>query len=80
MGRCEYVYAKDCGNDHAFEILQQNEVCGGGTVSCTKSIRVLFNSTEVIMHRGGVVYVDGQRIGFPWNGEGIKIETKWVKG
>jgi hypothetical protein len=67
MGRCEYVFAKDCGKDHAFEVLQQNEPCGGGSVSCTRSIRVLFQEKEVKFERGGVVYVDGVRIKkFPW--------------
>ena len=70
MGKCEYVYAKDCGKDHAFEVLQQNEPCGGGRVSCTKSIRVLFQSIEVILQRGRVVYVDGQRVNLPWTKPG----------
>ena len=71
MGKCEYVFAKDCSSDHAFEVLQQNEACGDGSVSCTRSIRVLFQGREVKLQRAGVVYVDGTRIqNFPWTQTG----------
>lgn len=70
MGKCEYVYAKDCGKDHAFSVLQQNEPCGRGTVSCTKSIRILFQGIEIIFQRRGVVYVDGVHVNLPWTKPG----------
>ena len=66
MGKCEYIYAKDCGESHAFEVLQQNEACGSDTVSCTKSVRVLVQGIEVKMERRGIVYVDGFRVNLPW--------------
>mgnify|MGYP002803851178 FL=1 len=65
MGKCEYIYAKDCTIDHAFEVLQQNEACGR-SASCTKSIRVLVQGIEIKMERGGIVYVDGNRVKLPW--------------
>ena len=65
MGKCEYIYAKDCSIDHAFEVLQQNEACGR-SASCTKSIRVLVQGIEVKMERRGIVYVDGIRVKLPW--------------
>ena len=71
MGKCEYVFAKDCGKDQAFEVFQQNEACGAGTVSCTKSIRVRFQSIEVNMLRGKIVYVDGERVNLPWKKPGM---------
>ena len=70
MGKCEYVYAKDCGKEHAFSVLQQNEACGWGTVSCTKSIRVIFQEIEVIFQRSGIVFVDGVRVNLPWTKPG----------
>ena len=70
MGKCEYVYAKDCSEEHAFSVLQQNEACGGGTVSCTKSIRVIFQEIEVIFQRSGIVFVDGVRVNLPWTKPG----------
>ena len=71
MGKCEYIFAKDCSSDHAFEVLQQNEPCGDGSVSCAKSIRILFNGIEIRMERNGVVYVDGVRVTFPWKQKGV---------
>ena len=66
MGKCEYIFAKDCSEDHAFEVLQQNEACGSGRVSCTKTLRVLVQGIEVKMERSGIVYVDGIRVNLPW--------------
>ena len=66
MGKCEYIFAKDCSEDHAFEVLQQNEACGSRRVSCTKSLRVLVQGIEVKMERRGIVYVDGIRVNLPW--------------
>jgi hypothetical protein len=80
MGKCEYVYAKDCSKEHAFEVLQQNERCGGGTVSCTRSIRVLFQDKEVKLERRGVVYVDGVRVkSFPWTQTGSYLIVQYLK-
>lgn len=74
MGRCEYIYAKDCSKDHSFEVLQQNEVCNTAkTVSCTKTIRVFFQQFEVILERSGVVYVNGDRASLPWRYSGVTI-------
>lgn len=70
MGKCEYVFAKDCSEERAFEVYQQNEVCGSGTVSCTKTIKVLTQSIEVTMERRGVIYVDGIRVNLPWKKSG----------
>jgi hypothetical protein len=66
MGKCEYIFTKDCSEDHAFEVLQQNEPCGRGTVSCTNSIRIFTQKMEVKMERAGIVYVNGIRVRLPW--------------
>jgi hypothetical protein len=66
QGKCEYIFTKDCSKEHAFEVLQQNEPCGRGTVSCTKSLRILTQNMEIRMERGGIVYVDGIRVHLPW--------------
>ncbi len=73
MGKCEYIFAKDCSEDHAFEVFQKNEACGGGTVSCTKSLRILFHGIEVQMERRGIVYVDGNRVTLPWTLRGTLL-------
>jgi hypothetical protein len=74
MGKCEYIFTKDFGREHAFEVLQQNEVCDwDGRVSCTKSIRVIFQNIEVIMERGGLVHVDGVRANLPWKKSGSSL-------
>ena len=79
FGKCEYILAKDCGSDHAFEILQHNEPCGG--VSCAKSLRVLFHGMEVQMERKGIVYVDGVRVNIPWTHSGSETSiTKTSSG
>jgi hypothetical protein len=70
MGKCEYVFAKDCSEERAFKVYQQNEVCGSGTVSCTKTIKVLAQAIEVTMERRGVIYVDGIRVNLPWKKSG----------
>jgi hypothetical protein len=65
QGKCEYIFAKDCSEDHAFEVLQQNEACARPG-SCTKSLKIITQQMEIRMERGGIVYVDGIRVPLPW--------------
>ena len=78
MGKCEYIFAKDCSEDHAFEVLQKNEGCGSGRVSCTKSLRILFHGIEVQMERRGIVYVDGNRVTLPWTLRGTLFKCSGI--
>ena len=54
MGKCEYVLAKDCDNN-TFEVKQENEACGSGQPSCTKSLTVTFPIVTLRLLRGSVV-------------------------
>lgn len=58
MGRCQYILAKDTGNN--FVVLQDNEACNGGRPSCTKSLTVLVNGLHIQIDKGNRVSVDGQ--------------------
>ena len=58
MGKCEYVLAKESVNN-TFEIRQVTEECGDGTVTCTKSLTVIFHGSLTIELQRGVVLVNG---------------------
>lgn len=63
MGKCEYVLAKDCVNN-TFEVIQDNEACGSGQPSCTKSLTVIFPTVTIKLLRGSVV-VGGNTVTLP---------------
>ena len=65
MGTCEYVLAKDCDNN-TFEVKQENEACGNGEPSCTKSLTVRFPNADVtIQLLRGIVLVNNDDISLP---------------
>ena len=71
MGQCEYVLAKDLAGNQ-FEVLQDNEACGNGEVSCTKSLTVKVGGLSIFLERGGLVKVDENEVsGFPYVNGGI---------
>ena len=52
------MLAKDSAGNQ-FEVLQDNEACGNGEVSCTKSLTVNVGGLTIFLERGGLVKVDG---------------------
>ena len=60
MGKCEYVLAKDRVNN-TFEIRQQNEPCGNGLQTCTKSLTVIFPDLTIQLQRG-MIRVNGEEV------------------
>ncbi|XP_028406465.1 uncharacterized protein LOC114528955 [Dendronephthya gigantea] len=71
MGKCEYVLAKDRVNN-TFEIRQENEPCGNGLVTCTKSITVIFRGLIIKLQRG-VTNVNGGDISSSTNYGAVNI-------
>ena len=67
MGKCQYVLAKHPGK---FEVLQKNEPCGNGKVTCTKAITVKVKGLTIHVIRGGLVTVDGASVTPPYNNKG----------
>ena len=70
MGKCKYILAKDFVNN-TFEIRQENEPCGNGLPTCTKSLTVLFTSSTVIQLRRGMTLVNGAEVTLPVSYPGI---------
>ena len=54
MGICEYILAQD-NLSNRFKITQTNEVCGDGTRSCTRSLKIYFPYIEITLLRGSVL-------------------------
>ena len=58
MGKCEYLLAKDKINN-IFEVIEVNEPCGNGQVSCVKSVRLFIPNLATIIVERGKVSVNG---------------------
>ncbi|XP_028410566.1 IgGFc-binding protein-like [Dendronephthya gigantea] len=71
MGKCEYVLAKDRVNN-TFEIRQENEPCGNGLVTCTKSITVIFPGLTIKLQRG-MTNVNGGEISSSTNYGAVNV-------
>ena len=56
--------AKESVNN-TFEIRQVTEECGDGTVTCTKSLTVIFHGSLTIQLQRGVVLVNGGVVSLP---------------
>ena len=72
MGKCEYVLAKDSVNG-TFEIIQANEPCGNGQVTCTRSVTVTFGTLNIELRRG-MTLVNGAEINLPQNAAEVTYE------
>ncbi|XP_028410753.1 uncharacterized protein LOC114533436 isoform X5 [Dendronephthya gigantea] len=72
MGKCEYVLAKDFVNN-TFEIRQENEPCGNGLPTCTKSLTVIFTNSTFIHLRRGMTLVNGAQVTLPVNYPDVTI-------
>ena len=70
MGKCKYILAKDFVNN-TFEIMQENEPCGNGPPTCTKSLTVIFTNSTFIQLRRGMTIVNGAEVTLPVNYPGI---------
>lgn len=77
MGKCEYVLAKDRVNN-TFEIRQENEPCGNGPPTCTKSLTVFFPELTIKLQRG-MYFVDGEEITFSTSFRGKKKTLHFVQ-
>ena len=73
MGKCEYVLAKDRVNN-TFEIRQENEPCGNGLPTCTKSLTVIFPDLTIKLKRGSTS-VNGGKVTLPVSYEGEIMKT-----
>ena len=71
MGRCEYVLAKDSVNN-TFEIRQENEPCGNGVPTCTRSLTVIFPGLTIELRRG-MTLVNGGEVSLPVYEEGRRM-------
>ena len=55
-----------------FEVLQGNEACGNGEISCTKSLTVNLGGLTIFLERGGLVKVNENEVSeFPYVNGGI---------
>ena len=70
MGKCKYILAKDFVNN-TFEIMQENEPCGNGPPTCTKSLTVIFTNSTFIQLRRGMTLVNGSKVTLPVSYPGI---------
>ena len=71
MGQCKYVLSKDLAGNQ-FEVLQGNEACGNGEISCTKSLTVNLGGLTIFLERGGLVKVNENEVSeFPYVNGGI---------
>ena len=68
MGKCEYVLAKDRVNN-TFEIRQENEPCGNGLPTCTKSLTAIFPNVTIKLRRG-MAWVNGEEVTLPVSYQG----------
>lgn len=63
MGKCKYILTKDSfGNK--FEVIQSNEACLNGSVSCTSSITVKIAGYTIELQRGETL-VNGSKVTLP---------------
>ena len=74
MGQCQYILAQDAVNKR-FLVIVDNFPCGtDNTQSCTKTVTVIFNTTEVLevhLKRGSSVAINGQDLSmFPYKHQG----------
>lgn len=63
MGECEYVLTKHNGGGK-FEVIQRNEACLSGSVSCTRSVTVKIADYTIELQRG-VTLVNGSVVALP---------------
>ncbi|CAH1263783.1 MUC5AC [Branchiostoma lanceolatum] len=74
QGDCSYVLAKEAVNN-SFTVTAENVPCGSTGVTCTKSVAVIIDGTEILMSAGRVVRVNGAVVTLPkyYEGSGIYI-------
>ncbi|XP_072039470.1 SCO-spondin-like [Amphiura filiformis] len=73
QGRCHYTLVEDyVGN--TMQITGETLDCGsGGTVSCTHSINILVNTTEVTLLRNNEVSINGAQVEIPFENYFVSI-------
>ena len=71
MGHCKYLLAEDA-IDKSFSVVVDNFPCGpDNSQSCTKTVTVYFNTTNIHLKRGSSVSANGEDLAaFPYKHNG----------